>query len=76
MDYILEEEQEKIKENLAASFIRCRRMQNITQNELAQRTGIARSNIARFESGKYNPTVEFLVKVCKALGKDLSIELI
>ena len=71
MDYILEEEQKKIKENLAASFIRCRRMQNMTQNELAQRTGIA-----RFESGKYNPTVEFLVKVCKALGKDLSIELI
>ena len=48
----------------------------LTQKELADKTGVSLRSIARFESGKYNPTVEFLVKVCKALGKDLSIELI
>lgn len=65
----------KVKENLAASFIRCRKMQNMTQQELANRSGVARPNIARFESGKYNPTVDFLVKISGALGKKLIIEL-
>ena len=73
MDYILEEEQKKIKENLAASFIRCRRMQNMTQNELAQRTGIARSNIARFESGE-DITLSTFIKLMG--GLDLTENLV
>lgn len=29
---------------------------NMTQNDFAQKVGLSRSTIARFESGKYNPT--------------------
>ena len=47
----------------------------MTQAELAQRINTRQSNISRFESGNYNPTIEFLQKLANALGKNLSISL-
>ena len=47
----------------------------LSQKELAKRMGTAQSNISRFESGNYNPTVEFLQKMASSLGKTLSITL-
>ncbi len=47
--------------------------ENITQAELARRMGTKQSAISRFESGSENPTLEFLRKLCKALGAKLSV---
>lgn len=55
-------------------IIRARTAQHITQKELAERTGLKQSNISRLESGNYNPSIEFLQKVAKRLGKELHIE--
>lgn len=55
-------------------IIRARAEQHITQKELAERTGLKQSNISRLESGNYNPSIEFLQKVAKGLGKELHIE--
>lgn len=49
--------------------------QNLTQKELATRIGIRQSHISRLECGNYNPSIEFLQKVAKGLGKELHIEL-
>ena len=35
----------------------------ITQQVLAERVGTKKSNISRLESGRYNPSLDFLVKV-------------
>lgn len=56
-------------------IIRARKEQNITQEELAKRVGTQKSNISRLESGNYNPSLDFLVKVAESLGKHLSIHL-
>ena len=37
-------------------------------------TGIQQSNISRLESGNYNPTINFLKRIAKALGKELYVE--
>lgn len=47
----------------------------MTQAELAKRTGIPRSNITRFESGSYNPSLELLVRIAAALGMNLQVQL-
>ena len=57
------------------SVIAARMEQNITQAELAMRINTRQSNISRFESGDYNPSVEFLGKIASALGKKLDIRL-
>lgn len=51
-----------------------RKEQHMTQEILAERIGTRKSNISRFESGKYNPSLDFLVKVADALGKQLQIQ--
>jgi transcriptional regulator with XRE-family HTH domain len=52
-----------------------RKAQNVTQEILAERVGTKKSNISRFESGKYNPSLDFLVKVADSLGKQIHIKI-
>ena len=47
-----------------------RAKQHITQEELALRVGTQKSNISRLESGTYNPSLDFLAKIVKSLGKE------
>ncbi|NLM61171.1 MAG: helix-turn-helix transcriptional regulator [Clostridiales bacterium] len=63
------------KNEIIAGIIRERKLQGITQLELARRLGTQQSNISRFESRNYNPSVDFLDRVARCLGKELHIEL-
>lgn len=56
-------------------IIKARKEQYITQSELAKRVGTQKSNISRLESGNYNPSLDFLVKVAESLGKSLNIQI-
>lgn len=60
---------------LIKEVIMARIEQNISQTELARRAGTKQSNISRFESGNYNPSLAFLNKIASALGKELSISI-
>lgn len=70
-------EYEKLKPryDLIAQIIDARNRLNITQEELALRMGTQKSNISRFESGTYNPSLDFITKVAHSLGKELHITL-
>lgn len=68
-------EYEKLRPRYEAisQIIEERSKQNITQEELALRVGTQKSNISRFESGEYNPSLDFLTKIAKSLGKEVHI---
>ena len=70
-------EYEKLKPRYEAieQIIRARKEQNLTQSELAKRVGTQKSNISRLESGNYNPSLDFLIKVAESLGKSLSVQI-
>lgn len=57
------------------AVISARIERRMTQAELAERANTRQSNISRFESGNYNPSVEFLQKLAGALDKQLEIKL-
>ena len=57
------------------AVIAARIEKKLTQAELAERANTKQSNISRFESGNYNPSVEFLQKIAVALDKQLEITL-
>lgn len=61
--------------NTAELILLARKSAGLTQAQLSERAGISQPNIARLESGKYNPSVEFLERIAKALGKELVITL-
>lgn len=44
---------------------------DLSQDELAQRIGVTRQTIGMIEAGKYNPTLNLCIALCKALGKTL-----
>lgn len=70
-------EYEKLKPryDLLSQIIEARAAQNMTQEELALRVGTQKSNISRLESGTYNPSLDFITKVAKSLGKEIHIEI-
>lgn len=71
------EEYEKLRPRyeIISRIIQVRKEQNMTQEQLARRIGTQKSNISRLESGNYNPSLDFLIKVASGLGKSLKVEL-
>ncbi len=72
---VIEAEQRNTRKSVIEQYVRCRKMQGITQAELAKRAGVPRSNITRFESGNYNPSLELLVRIAAALEMTLQMQL-
>ena len=75
-EIIIEVEQRDTRHSVIEQYVQCRKLQGMTQAELAKRAGIPRSNITRFESGNYNPSLEQLVRIAAALGMMLQVQLI
>lgn len=69
-EYTLEHAKQIIDELVAE-----RHRQNMTQQEIANITGIMPSNLARFESGSRVPTLVVLQKYASALGKHIEIKI-
>jgi len=45
---------------------------DISQEELAKRVGVTRQTIGMIETGKFNPSLQLCIAICKALGKTLN----
>ena len=62
------------KYELVSQIISARKARGLTQEELAARTGLHRSNISRLESGTYNPSLDLLQKVAHGLDMEVHVE--
>ena len=49
---------------------------NMTQKELAEKTGVRKSNISRIENGSASPTIDTLARIAAGLGKQLKIDFV
>lgn len=75
-EVLVETQKERVKNQILTSYIKLRKEKGITQQEIAERTGMKRTNVARIESGKNAPTIEVLVKLAAALDMELEIRLV
>ena len=57
-----------------SAIIRAREKHGLTQKNLAEKMGTKQSVISRLESGKANPSLEFLKKMAEALDSGLEIK--
>lgn len=73
---LLEYEALRPRYELISKAIDTRLKKKMTQEEVAQKMGTTKSSISRFESGDYNPTIDFLIRLSEALGKTLKINLV
>ena len=58
------------------AIVDARTSQNLTQKELAERTGINQADISKLENGTRNPTVNLLKRLADGMGMDLRIEFV
>ncbi|MEO6468654.1 MAG: helix-turn-helix transcriptional regulator [Acidimicrobiia bacterium] len=62
---------------MSAAYTICRearRTANLTQRELAERTGVSPSSIARIERGRMEPTFEMLQRLVEGCDQELLIQ--
>lgn len=57
-------------------LIEQRQSQGLSQQNIAEATGMAASNIARLESCKRIPTMQVLAKYADAVGREINIEVV
>ncbi len=62
--------------DIIQAMIDARISQNITQKELAARTGITQADISRIEKGTRNPSLALLKRIASGLGMRLKLEFI
>lgn len=44
---------------------------DMSQEQLAEVVGVTRQTIGMIEAGKFNPSLQLCITICKALGKTL-----
>ena len=63
------------RQKIVSSLISARLEAGISQQELANRIGTQKPNISRIESGQQNISVDTMLKIASALGKELTVAL-
>lgn len=58
------------------AMIEARTSQNLTQKQLAERTGINQADISKLENGTRNPTINLLKRLAEGMDMILKIEFI
>lgn len=64
----------KDRERIGLRMSELRKKRNMTQEELANLSGINRVNISKIESGAYNVSIDILSKVAFALGYAVDVK--
>lgn len=62
--------------NMMQAMIDARKRSNMTQKELAERTGIDQSDISKIETGNANPTLAVLKRLAEGMDMVLKLEFI
>ena len=61
------------RRRLGERIEKLRTMKGLKQNELAEASGIDRTNVAKIENGRYNASFDILSKIAKALGCEIDL---
>lgn len=77
-DQEFKKEYEKIQPEMDVirAIVDARISQNLTQKELAQRTGINQADISKLENGSRNPSLNLLKRLADGMGMVLKIEFV
>ena len=75
-EFVKEYESIQPEMDVIRAIIEARTSQNITQKELAERTGINQADISKLENGTRNPSVNLLKRLADGMGMVLKIDFV
>ena len=73
---LIEKDSKRITDDIMDQLIVYRKQHKLTQQDIADATGIKRANIARLELKKNEASLDSLVRYAKSMGLDLAVELV
>ena len=73
---LIEKDSKRITDDIVDQLIAYRKQLKLTQQDIADATGMKRANIARIELKKNEASLDSLVRYAKCMELDLSVELI
>ena len=76
VEFVKEYEAIQPELDVIRAIVDARTSQNMTQKELAERTGINQADISKLENGTRNPSVNLLKRLAEGLGMALKIEFV
>lgn len=68
-------EQECRRLDAAVAVSRAREQAHLTQEQLAERSGLSRNTIIRIERGSTSPSMKTLGRIAQALGKQVHLSI-
>ena len=72
---LIEKDSKRITDDIVDQLIAYRKQHKLTQQDIADATGIKRANIARIELKKNEASLDSLVRYARSMKLDLSVEL-
>lgn len=75
-DVLIENDSKRITDDIIDQLVAYRKQLKLTQQDIADATGIKRANIARLELKKNEATIDSLVRYAKSMKLELSIALV
>ena len=75
-EFVKEYEAIQPEMNIIRAMVDARISQNLTQKELAERTGINQADISKLENGTRNPTINLLKRLADGMDMVLKIEFV
>ena len=76
VEFVKEYEAIQPELDVIRAIVDARTSQNMTQKELAERTGTNQADISKLENGTRNPSVNLLKRLAEGLGMALKIEFV
>lgn len=62
--------------SIIQAMIDARKASGLTQKQLAERTGIAQSDISKLENGSANPSLRTLRRLAEGMGMQIKLEFV
>lgn len=73
---LMEKEKKFYSDDVIEELIAFRKKKKMTQQDIAERSGIMRPNVARLEARRTEPTMDVLSRYAKSMGMDIKINLV
>ena len=68
-----DEQKQQVRERIGCRVATLRKLNGMTQEQLAQAAGLQRTHVNRIEAGKYAVTLEVIQAIAEALGMTVDI---
>lgn len=73
---LIETQKTRVKNDIIDQYIAIRKAKGLSQEKIANLTGIARTNIIRIEAKRNMPTIDVLTKLANAVDMELEVRLV